>query len=174
MPLGLFGANRAADCDKEIATESRAVARFREASRTRTPDSPLPGEGRESRKCPGQTENGICGRLPERGLSGPQTAKKLRRTPEAVAQKTMTLGTRFRSKSLASGLELCGEADAAALGTGSSIATRMEQRTRVRARHHTLARSPRRYRSGQITRSWHLDELRQGETSFESAISLLG
>jgi hypothetical protein len=30
-------------------------------------------------------------------LSGPQTAKKLRRTPGAVAQKAMTLGIRFRS-----------------------------------------------------------------------------
>lgn len=29
-------------------------------------------------------------------------------------------------------------------------------------------------RSRQIARSWHLDELRQGKTSFESAISLLG
>jgi hypothetical protein len=30
-------------------------------------------------------------------LSGPQTAKKLRRTPGAVAQKAMKLGIRFRS-----------------------------------------------------------------------------
>jgi hypothetical protein len=30
-------------------------------------------------------------------LSGPQTAKKLRRTAGAVAQKAMTLGIRFRS-----------------------------------------------------------------------------
>jgi len=30
-------------------------------------------------------------------LSGSQTAKKLRRTPGAVAQKAMTLGIRFRS-----------------------------------------------------------------------------
>jgi hypothetical protein len=30
-------------------------------------------------------------------LSGPQTAKKLRRTPGAVAQKAMALGIRFRS-----------------------------------------------------------------------------
>jgi hypothetical protein len=30
------------------------------------------------------------------------------------------------------------------------------------------------HKSGQTTRSWHLDELRQGETSFESTISLLG
>lgn len=32
-------------------------------------------------------------------LSGPQTAKKLRRTPGAVAQKAMKLGIRFRSVS---------------------------------------------------------------------------
>jgi hypothetical protein len=30
-------------------------------------------------------------------LSGPQAAKKLRRTPGAVAQKAMALGIRFRS-----------------------------------------------------------------------------
>jgi hypothetical protein len=30
-------------------------------------------------------------------LSGPQTAKKLRRTPGAVTQKAMTLKIRFRS-----------------------------------------------------------------------------
>jgi hypothetical protein len=30
-------------------------------------------------------------------LSGPATAKKLRRTPGAVAQKAMKLGVRFRS-----------------------------------------------------------------------------
>jgi hypothetical protein len=30
-------------------------------------------------------------------LSGPETAKKLRRTPGAVAQKAMALGVRFRS-----------------------------------------------------------------------------
>ncbi len=30
-------------------------------------------------------------------LSGPATAKKLRRTPGAVAQKAMKLGIRFRS-----------------------------------------------------------------------------
>ena len=30
-------------------------------------------------------------------LSGPQAAKKLRRTPGAVAQKAMKLGIRFRS-----------------------------------------------------------------------------
>jgi hypothetical protein len=30
-------------------------------------------------------------------LSGPQAAKKLRRTPGAVAQKAMALGVRFRS-----------------------------------------------------------------------------
>ena len=30
-------------------------------------------------------------------LSGPQTAKKLHRTPGAVAQKAMKLGIRFRS-----------------------------------------------------------------------------
>jgi hypothetical protein len=30
-------------------------------------------------------------------LSGPQVAKKLRRTPGAVAQKAMKLGVRFRS-----------------------------------------------------------------------------
>jgi hypothetical protein len=30
-------------------------------------------------------------------LSGPQTAKKLGRTPGAVAQKAMKLGVRFRS-----------------------------------------------------------------------------
>jgi hypothetical protein len=30
-------------------------------------------------------------------LSGPETAKKLRRTPGAVAQKAMALGIRFRS-----------------------------------------------------------------------------
>jgi hypothetical protein len=30
-------------------------------------------------------------------LSGTQTAKKLRRTPGAVAQKAMTLGIRFKS-----------------------------------------------------------------------------
>jgi hypothetical protein len=32
-------------------------------------------------------------------LSGPQVAKKLRRTPGAVAQKAMKLGVRFRSVS---------------------------------------------------------------------------
>ena len=31
-----------------------------------------------------------------------------------------------------------------------------------------------RHRSGDITGSWHFDELRQDEISFESAISLLG
>ena len=30
-------------------------------------------------------------------LTGPQTAKKLGRTPDAVAQKAMRLGIRFRS-----------------------------------------------------------------------------
>jgi hypothetical protein len=35
--------------------------------------------------------------LAKEKLSGPQAAKKLRRTPGAVAQKAMKLGVRFRS-----------------------------------------------------------------------------
>jgi hypothetical protein len=41
-------------------------------------------------------------------------------------------------------------------------------------RHHPLFPSPRRCKSSQTARSWHLDEPRQGETSIERAISPLG
>jgi hypothetical protein len=57
-------------------------------------------DGKGKAACIGGVVKGRCENLrayAKSRLSGTETAKKLKRTPGAVAQKAMTLGIRFRS-----------------------------------------------------------------------------